>query len=347
MRLLHSPARFLAIFAAALFAVSAARTETCTPQSQMKPAERDTLAAAASAAAARVQTSDAPGLRALSAPDLSGDFAAISDVVATTAPHLKGAILVPQQLYLLDATILKPAATGNTPEAQFFCTLNRSAAEAEFLIPGLPAGRYAFAMLDTKGIQAPWRLSFLFRMAGTSNEAKWLMAGFYPKPLTAAGHDGLWYWTQARQFVAQKQPWNAWLYLLEADALLQPAGFVGSSHLDKLRTEETSTAPPAVAEGVTPDAPLVLKAKDGTEYRFTSFALDDSLNTPDADVAVRLRADPLPDAAATRKRNVAAMSALLAAYPELRKPFHGVWIYASAAPNQPVYPTEQAMSDIP
>ncbi len=334
-----------ACFAALLLTMLASRAsaETCTPQSQMKAADRDTLAAAATALAARVQASDAPGLRALSDAALAGDFAAITDVVGTTAPHLAKANLAVQQLYLLDATTLKPAASGTTPEAQFFCNLNRTAAEAEFLIPGLPAGRYAFAIVDTQGTATPWRLSFLLK----DDSGKWQMAGFYPKPLTAAGHDGLWYWTQARQFVAEKQPWNAWLYLLEADALLQPAGFVGSSHLDKLRTEETSTAPSAVSEGVTPEAPLVIKAKDGAEFRFTSFALDDSLNTSAPDVAVHLKADLLPDAAATRKRNIAAMSALLAAYPELRKPFHGVWVYTSAGAGQPVYPTEQAMAEIP
>ena len=94
------------------------------------------------------------------------------------------------------------------------------------------------------------------------------MAGLYPRPLTAAGHDGLWYWTQARQMVARKEPWNAWLYLQEAEALSQPAGFVQSGHLEKLHTEATSAAPPPLSEGISPDVPLVVKAKDGAEYRY-------------------------------------------------------------------------------
>ena len=40
-----------------------------------------------------------------------------------------------------------------------------------------------------------------------------------------------------------------------------------------------------------------------------------------------------------------AASALLAAYPELRKPFHGVWIYAEAAGQNP-FATEQPMAEI-
>jgi hypothetical protein len=39
------------------------------------------------------------------------------------------------------------------------------------------------------------------------------------------------------------------------------------------------------------------------------------------------------------------MSALLAAYPELRKPFHGVWIYAETT-GQPPFATEQSMAEI-
>lgn len=39
------------------------------------------------------------------------------------------------------------------------------------------------------------------------------------------------------------------------------------------------------------------------------------------------------------------MSALLAAYPEMRKPFHGVWMFADA-PGQNPFAIEQAMEDI-
>jgi hypothetical protein len=51
------------------------------------------------------------------------------------------------------------------------------------------------------------------------------------------------------------------------------------------------------------------------------------------------------DAATARKHNSDAMTALLAAYPELRKPFHGVWMIAEA-PGQSAFATEEAMSQI-
>jgi hypothetical protein len=58
-----------------------------------------------------------------------------------------------------------------------------------------------------------------------------------------------------------------------------------------------------------------------------------------------MKADPISDPVAARKRNDAAAAALVAAYPELRKPFHGVWIYAETA-GQPPFATEQPMADI-
>jgi hypothetical protein len=316
--------------------------ETCTTQSQMTPVDRDALAQTAAGLASKMQAADANGLRALSIAEISKDFAGISDVVSSTAPKLKSQTLATEQVYVLDASTLKHAADGSNIDTQFYCVLNHSPAEVNFMIPALPPGRYGFAIVTASGPSAPWRLSFLLRQ----EQGKWLMAGLYPMPLTAAGHDGLWYWTQARQMATRKEPWNAWLYLREAETLLQPAGFVQSSHLEKLQAEVTSAAPPALSDGVSAEVPLVVKAKDGTEYRFTGLGVDDSLGGAAVDVAAHLKIDAVGDQAAARKRNIAAMAALLAAYPELRKPFHGVWIFAEAT-GQPAYATEQAMNDLP
>lgn len=316
--------------------------QSCTTQSKMVPADRDVIALAAHGLAAKMLAGDAVGLHAMSVAEVSKDFAGITEVVNSTAPKLKGGTRTVEQVYLLDASMLKRNADGSAPDAQFYCTLNQSAAEADFLIPSLPPGKYAFAVVEVKGIAAPWRLSFLMRQ----EDGRWLMAGLYPKPMTAGGHDGLWYWTQARQMVARKEPWNAWLYLQEAEALLQPAGFVQSTHLEKLRAEAAAAAPPALSQGISTEIPLVVKAKDGTEYRFTGLGLDDSLNPANADLAAHMKIDAVGDQASARKRNIAAMSALLAAYPELRRPFHGVWVFADTAA-QVSYPTEQAMTDIP
>jgi hypothetical protein len=328
-----------------------ARAETCTTQSGMSEAERNGLADAARNLALKVQANDAAGLRAMTVDEVAKNFGGLQYLVAITAPKLAGGVAAVDQIYLLDASSLQRNPDGTAPDAQFFCSLNRSTMEADFLIPALPPGKYGFAMVNVApapgaGTTAAWRLSFLMRQ----EQGKWLLAGFYPKATTAAGHDGLWYWTQARQMVAAKQPWNAWLDYAAAQKLLQPADFVVSTHLDKLRTEAAAAAPPALSDGISIDAPLVVKGADGAEYHFTALTVDDSPDQSALDIAVHLHLDAdaagaPADPAATRKRNDVAASALLAAYPEMRKPFHGVRVIAEAA-GQPPMASEQPMAEI-
>jgi hypothetical protein len=144
---------------------------------------------------------------------------------------------------------------------------------------------------------------------------------------------------------AQKQLWDAGLYYQEAENLLLPANFIQSTHLEKLKAEETAATPTALSDGVSAEAPLVVKGADGAEYHFTGLGVDDSLAKDKIDVIAHLKVEQIGDAAAAQKRNAAAMAALLAAYPEMRKPFHGVWMLAEA-PGQNPFATEQAMSEI-
>jgi hypothetical protein len=332
----------IGLLAAGMIVTGVASAEVCTTQSQMTASDRDALAAAARGLAAKVQANDVSGLQAATAAEYAKDFSGIGAVVGSTAAKVKDSTLVVEQVYLLDGTQLKRGADGLLPDAQFFCSLNKSVAEADFLIPGLVPGRYGFAIVDASGGGSPWRLSFLLRQ----DNGQWVMAGFYPKPLTAAGHDGLWYWTQARTMTAQKERWNAWLYYQQAESLLVPVNFIQSTHLEKLKSEASAAAPPALSEGVSAEAPLVVKGPDGVEYHFTALGVDDSLAKDKIDITVHLKVDQLGDPVAARKRNSDAMVALLAAYPEMRKPFHGVWMVSEVPGGQNPFATEQAMSEI-
>ena len=314
--------------------------QNCTTQSQMKDPERTQLATAATTLATKMQANDAAGVKILTIPEYQKDFGAMADAISTTAPKLAGAKPEVDEIYVLDASGMAKTGTGTNPDAQFFCTLNQTTNEVEFAIPQLPPGRYAFAIVEMEGA-APWRLSYLLRQ----EQGQWMLAGFYPKAMSASGHDGLWYWKESRQLSAGKDAWDAWLYLQEAQRLLLPTGFISSTHLDKLQTEINDNTPPAAAGGLTAETPLVIKGPDGSEYRFTSIAPDDSLHADKVDVAAHLKVDAIGDAAAARKRNVDAMTALVAAHPELRKAFHGVWVY-SDAPGQNPYATELAMAEI-
>jgi len=358
-------ARYL--LAAALLAPALLHAETCVTQSQMKSSDRDDIAAAARALAAIVQSGDAPALRQQTLPEYAKDFAAMSSLVGNTAPKIKAATLQVDQVYLLDASNLKTLADGTNQDAQFFCTLNKSPAEAEFLIPALPPGRYAFAMVTAASVKTPWHLSFLLKQTG-GEAGKWSMAGFYPKPLTAAGHDGIWYWTAARDMVKAKQLWTAYLYYQQAESLLQPAAFVTSTHFEKLRKEAAAAAPPSLSDGISVAVPLVVKNPNPQaavpDFRFTDLTTDDSFGGSQPDIVAHLAPDPAPDAAPSpalkskqdpksaaapplspTARNAAAMAALLAAYPELRTSFHGVWIFADS-PGKTPFITEEPMANI-
>lgn len=311
-------------------------TEVCTTQSQMQVEMRNVLSSAATSLATMVESANQDGVRASTIAEFRTDFSGIGSTVASTAPKLKGASPEIEQIYLLDASALK-ATNGTNPDAQFYCVLNKSASAATFTIPQLPPGKYAFAMVRMESV-TPWRLSFLLRQDG----GKWLLAGFYPMPLTSGGHDGLWYWKQARTYTAQKQTWASWLYLQEAQSLVLPAAFVSSTHLDLLQNELQAAAPPAIGGGMSADAPMVIRAANGSEFRFTGLSVNDSVSF---DIAAHIKVDSLEDANAARKRNEDAAAALVNAHPELKSAFHGVWVFADAPGKNP-YATLIAMTEL-
>ncbi len=331
----------IGLLATGLFVAAVASAEVCTTQSQMTATDRDALVTAARGLAEKVLANDVAGLQAATATEYAKDFSGIGPVVGSTSAKVKGGTPIVEQVYLLEGSQLKRGADGALPDAQFFCSLNKSVVEADFLIQGLAPGRYGFVMVDVRDLGSPWRLSFLLHQ----DAGRWGMAGFYPKPLSAAGHDGLWYWTQARSMTAQKEHWNAWLYYLQAQNLLVPVNFIQSTHLEKLKTEASAVAPPALSEGVSAEAPLVVKGPDGVEYHFIGLGVDDSLEKDKIDIMAHLKVDQLGDPVAARKRNTDAMVALLTAYPEMRKSFHGVWI-VTQVPGQNPFATEQPMSEI-
>ena len=351
----------VAVSALLLLCGAQSQGELCTTQSQMSSADKDSIVSAAKKLASLVQADDTAGLRAQTLPEYAKDPSAMASLVGNTAPKLQAAQFSVEQVYLLDASNLKTLGDGTNQDAQFFCSLNKSIAEAEFLIPSLPPGKYGFAIATTVGAKASWEISFLLRQDAGAAAAHWSMAGFYPKALTAGGHDGLWYWTHARDLVKAKELWSGYLYYSEAQSLLQPVGFLSSTHLDKLRKESGAAAPSALSQGISSEVPLVVKGLGGAEYRFVSLGTDDSLGADKVDVLAHIDAEPPPEPSSTgapskseasktlpvtpRDRNANAMAALLAAFPDLRANFHGVWIFADAPGKNP-FVTEMPMANI-
>lgn len=314
--------------------ISHASAEVCTTQSQMQAVDRDALAQAARVIAGRLQANDTAGLQALTVPEFARNFDGMRSAAQELAPHLNGSTPALDQIYLLDATGL---AAGS--DAQFFCTLNRSQAEVDLSIGGLSAGTYGFAIVKTTGA-SPWRVSLLLRR----DAGKWLLAGFFPGATTAAGHDGVWYWREGRRLAAAKQNWSAWLAFGEAQALLRPAAFVQSTHLERLQDERKAAAPPALSNGISASTPLVVKGPDGAEYRFTGLETEALSGRDKIDVLLRLEASGT-DAPALRSQADGAARALVSAYPELRSSFAGVLV-ALERPGTPPLITEHTMAEI-
>ena len=313
----------------------------CVTQSQMTAAQRDPIVTAARGLAQRIVRGDVAGLKAAAIPEIANDFAGITDVIGNMAPKVAGASLILQSVWLLDATALKPGADGTPQDAQFFCSLNGTAMETNFIIPGLPPGMYAFAVVQTTGPN-PWNLSVLMR----EDQGVWKLAGFYPQALNAAGHDGLWYWRQAREYQKLGQHWNAWLYYAQAADLMRPAPFITTTHMDKLIAEQATAAPPVLSHGVSADTPLVVRGPNNVEYRVIALGTDDSLSKEQVDAVVHWRSDAPPTSpAAARANNVAVATALLTAYPELRKAFHGIWVFAEVNGQAP-FATEHPMEEL-
>jgi hypothetical protein len=326
--------------AAGLLSAPMAAQLVCTTQAKMQPPLRDTLMSTAQMLATAVQANDAAKVRAATVAEYATDFSATEYLIRSTSPRIMGESLLISSVYGLDASSRKK---DDTSEADFSCPLSATMLETDFSIPGLPPGNYGFATVDAVEGPQPWMLSFLLRQ----DSGTWKMAGFYQHAESAAGHNGLWYWNEARAATQAKQPWAAWLLYGEAYALLSPANFVQSTHLDKLEAEQRTVAPPELSNGIGKDTPLVVKGLAGAEFHFTGLATDRSEDGTKVNVILHLRADPGADAPTARARNEAAAAAFVKAHPEVRKDFQGVWVFAENDTQQPIIMTQRDMSQIP
>jgi hypothetical protein len=295
----------------------------------MKEADRTAIVTAAHGIAVRVQAGDADGVKAGTIASVAGNFAGIESSIRALQPLLSGAALNVASVFYLEAADAKPGQD----EVQFFCGEAANAPHVTFTIPQLPPGNYAFAVVEATGVKDPQRLSLLMQNTGT-----WQLAGFFPRPLLAVGHDGVWYWERARGFAKENQLSNAYFYYQTAAYLLLPADFVSSSNFEKLIQEQTTATPPGL-----PGAQPMLISVAGTDVAVTNLHTDSSFGG--LDLVVSYIATDVSDPVAARTRTVALMKALLALHPEWKDGFHGLWVFA-IAPNQHPFALELPIPEI-
>ncbi|HZU09561.1 MAG TPA: hypothetical protein VFA02_06620 [Pseudacidobacterium sp.] len=320
------------LFPAVLLTGGIASAVTCTTQSQMTDPQRSAFVQAAHTLATEIQSGNVSAIKANTISSVAAQFDPIASTIQSIAPDLQGATFTVQNIYALNASDLKAPA-----DTQFFCSIPGSEVLITVSLAQLPPGNYAIVLVHSAGGKQPQQMALILAN-DPAGSTQWKLAGFYARPLTLAGHDSVWYWTQARDFAKKKQQWNAYFYYETAAYLALPADFLSSPNLEKLQKEMNSTRP----DGLPGSSPMTVAA-NGQTYEITNLHTDGSLGQ--LDLVVNYNATDTSDPVATRSRNIDVMKALLAQHPELREGFHGLWVYANA-PNQRPFGIEQPMNQI-
>jgi hypothetical protein len=258
---------------------------------------------------------DVNGLRAIAIPSLQSNFGGIAAAVNDNKPALAGSHPELRTSFLLD-TGAKPSEDG-----RFYCGVfgagGLGANSAEFDLPGLPAGRYAIVIQDFIGSKGPYSLTVIFQdMAG------WKLAGFYVRPESAVGHDGVWYLQRAREYKSKGQVHNAWFYYVTSWDLLAPVTFMDSKLLSKITQESTGIQPKDVpASGNTVDY-----AANGKTYQITDISVLPNEKT--LDLSIKYAVASTADFNGTQAEARGLATAYVAQYPELKDSFNNVWVHA-------------------
>jgi hypothetical protein len=310
----------------------AAGAASCKTQSQMTAAERDALSSAARGIVGEVQSGDVQVLRQNTTPAVAADFAGIASAADSLKPLVQQATITVDGLYALDSS----TDTAGAARTDFYCGTQ----VVVLNFTDLPPGTYALAIVHATGVPKPQQISLIL---SETAEHRWMLGGFFSKPLAEAGHDGLWYWVSARDYSQKGMKWDSWFYYRVAAYTLQPVDFLSSPNLEKLQNE---------ADRVHPDSlpgtkPLMLSAS-GSVFRVTTIdttvvfgPLDLEVHyLPDASQAAELRDPP-----AARQQVTKVMMSLLALHPELHDAFHGIWVQADQGSSS-VFSLELPMDQI-
>lgn len=306
---------------------------SCTSQAELTPEDRGTLASIGEQMSDAVLRQDTSALQTVLLPALSGQWEGIRSAVEQAAPLVKGGKVALRNIYLLDASTLTTPA-----DTQFFCSNSSGSLTVTINMRSLPPGKYALILSDATGAPLAGQMAFVLAWDQTGTSG-WKLGGFSARQGDFNGHDGVWYWTRARELTQSNMPWAAWYCYDVARYLELPVDFISSPNLDKLVQEQQQ-----IKGGPTEDAfPDSVKSGDRT-WKIDAVRLDASLH--EADLGVTYESPGTSDPAVARTEAIAVLGAFLKAHPGLRENFHGMWAYAST--NGKVTPVmELPMAQIP
>ncbi len=286
---------------------------SCTTQAELLPQDRDELTAAGGRLAVAVAEQDFVTLKAALLPSVAKDWEGMRGVVESSASLMKGGQIQLRSLYLLDATSLAAPA-----DTQFFCTSSSGALTVTLTMRALPPGRYALVLADAAGAPYAGQLGLILVWNGPADG--WKLGGLTVRPGALDGHDGVWWWTHARELAVAGQPWAAWYAYETARFLLLPVDILSSPNMEKLGSEQS-----AIKNSPLDAFPLTIP--DGARtWKIDAVRLDATMLH--ADLGVAYESLGITDPAAQRTEATAVLSAFLKTQPGLRDNFHGMWAYA-------------------
>jgi hypothetical protein len=332
--------KFCAVPAALVLALALPLTggaTSCTTQAALQPQDREALTATAGRLAIAVTQQDYAALKTALLPAVAGDWESIRAAAEQAAPLLKGGQIQLRNIYLLDASSLAAPA-----DTQFFCSNATGSLTVTVNMRALPPGRYAVVLADGAGAPLAGQLGFILAWDASGAKPEWKLGGFSARPGMLDGHDGVWYWTRARELArtesSKNDPWSAWFSYEAARALLLPVDFLASPNLEKLTQEQAQikNSPQDAFPDLLPDGPRT--------WKIVAVHLDPSLLQ--ADLGVLYESTGVTDPAAQRTEAIAVLTALLRKQPALRDNFHGLWAYAMKD-GKPAPILELPMAQIP
>ena len=298
---------------------SQSHATSCITQGELQPQDRNALSSIAGRLALAVEGQDYGVLQAALLPAEAGDWAGIHDSVELGVPLVKDGQVQLRNIYLLDASTL--AATADT---QFFCSNASGSLTVTMNMRSLPPGKYAVVLADAVGAPLAGQIGLVLAWDTTGAAAAWKLAGLTVRQGTFDGHDGVWYWSRARELAKPDQTassgWPAWFAYEAARYLLVPVDFLSSPNLEKLGQEQAQ-----IRNSPLDAFPYLLQDGDRT-WKIDAVRLDASLRQ--ADLAVSYESTGVTDPAAVRTEAGVVLSALLKAQPGLRQSFHGLWAVA-------------------
>jgi hypothetical protein len=306
---------------------------SCTTQAELTPQDRAVLAAEGEKLSIALLQQDLGTLQSALLPSLSSEWENIRAAVEQAEPLVKGGKAQLRNAYLLDASTLNAQS-----DTQFFCSNANGTLTVTISMRSLPPGRYALILADAAGAPLAGQIGIILVSDTTSSAPAWKLGGISVRQGSFEGHDGLWYWTRARELAHENMPWAAY-YCFEVARYLQiPVDFLTSPNLDKLNQEQ------AQIKGAPVDVFPYTLAGGERNWKIDSVRLDASLRQ--ADLGVTYESAGSADPAVARTEAMSVLSALLKAHPGIKQNFHGMWAYAST--NGKVTPViELPMTQIP